>query len=79
MYDQLNGQSKRVGFIRYDHRHEAENAVSKFNGVIPDGFQEPILVKFASYPGEIKDQIEQPSLDYDMNMARLTSASNNIK
>ena len=48
-----NGQSKGVGFVRYDQKKEAEIAISKLNGKIPNGFHEPFLVKFASYPNEI--------------------------
>lgn len=46
-----NGQSKGVGFVRFDQRHEAEIAINKLNGKIPNSSNEPMEVKFASYPG----------------------------
>ncbi|CAF0726808.1 unnamed protein product [Brachionus calyciflorus] len=48
-----NGQSKGVGFVRYDQKHEAELAINMLNGKAPNGFNEPMLVKFASYPNEV--------------------------
>ena len=39
-----------MGFIRFDQRVEAERAISKLNGTIPDGASEPITVKFANNP-----------------------------
>lgn len=47
------GQSKGVGFVRYDQKKEAEIAIGKLNGKIPNGSHEPMLVKFASYPNEM--------------------------
>ncbi|XP_045119222.1 ELAV-like protein 1 isoform X11 [Portunus trituberculatus] len=44
------GLSKGVGFIRFDQRIEAERAIQKLNGTIPDGAAEPITVKFANNP-----------------------------
>jgi len=44
------GLSKGVGFIRFDQRIEAERAIQKLNGTIPEGAQEPITVKFANNP-----------------------------
>jgi ELAV like protein 2/3/4 len=44
------GLSKGVGFIRFDQRCEAEQAIGKLHGTIPDGFAEPITVKFANNP-----------------------------
>ncbi|XP_068245782.1 ELAV-like protein 1 isoform X10 [Palaemon carinicauda] len=48
--DNITGLSKGVGFIRFDQRIEAERAIQKLNGTIPDGAQEPITVKFANNP-----------------------------
>lgn len=39
-----------VGFIRFDQRVEAERAIQKLNGSIPEGATEPITVKFANNP-----------------------------
>ena len=39
------GISKGVGFIRFDQRVEAERAIAKLNGTIPEGATEPITVK----------------------------------
>merc|ERR1739838_457831 len=44
------GISKGVGFIRFDQRVEAERAIAKLNGSIPEGATEPITVKFANNP-----------------------------
>ncbi len=44
------GLSKGVGFIRFDQRVEAERAISKLNGTVPEGAAEPITVKFANNP-----------------------------
>jgi len=53
-----NGQSKGVGFIRFDQRQEADLAIQKLHGSLPEsGAQEPVTVKFANYPLEIKNKI----------------------
>jgi ELAV like protein 2/3/4 len=39
-----------VGFIRFDTRGEAERAIEKLNGTVPQGATEPITVKFANNP-----------------------------
>jgi len=44
------GLSKGVGFIRFDKRVEAERAIQKLNGTVPEGATEPITVKFANNP-----------------------------
>merc|ERR1719433_2289578 len=48
--DNITGLSKGVGFIRFDQRVEAERAIQKLNGTIPEGSTEPITVKFANNP-----------------------------
>jgi hypothetical protein len=81
LYNQLNGLSKGVGFIRFDQRQEAEIAVRKLNGIIPEGSQEPIGVKFANYPGEIKDHMDsycQSLPENDTSLTRLTILPKNI-
>merc|ERR1712126_732673 len=44
------GLSKGFGFIGFDQRIEAERAIQKLNGTIPEGATEPITVKFANNP-----------------------------
>lgn len=44
------GLSKGVGFVRFDKKNEAEIAIEKLNGTTPQGFTEPIQVKFANNP-----------------------------
>jgi ELAV like protein 2/3/4 len=48
--DNITGLSKGVGFIRFDQRIEAERAIQKLNGTIPDGAMQPVTVKFANNP-----------------------------
>jgi len=48
--DNITGLSKGVGFIRFDQRVEAERAIQKLNGTIPEGATEPVTVKFANNP-----------------------------
>uniref|UniRef100_A0AC35U9D9 ELAV-like protein 2 n=1 Tax=Rhabditophanes sp. KR3021 TaxID=114890 RepID=A0AC35U9D9_9BILA len=50
LIDNNTHQSKGVGFVRYDKKNEAENAINSLNGKIPEGFTEPIIVKFANNP-----------------------------
>lgn len=44
------GLSKGVGFVRFDQRIEAERAIKQLHNSIPDGYGEPITVKFANNP-----------------------------
>ncbi|NWQ72069.1 ELAV2 protein, partial [Neopipo cinnamomea] len=46
------GVSRGVGFIRFDKRVEAEEAVRGLHGQKPFGAAEPITVKFANTPGQ---------------------------
>lgn len=46
----IKGISKGVGFVRFDRKSEAEDAIEKLNGRIPAGCTEPITVKFANSP-----------------------------
>ncbi|VDK67355.1 unnamed protein product [Litomosoides sigmodontis] len=48
--DNVTGISKGVGFVRFDRKSEAEDAIEKLNGRIPAGCTEPITVKFANSP-----------------------------
>ncbi|XP_014342798.1 ELAV-like protein 3 isoform X1 [Latimeria chalumnae] len=49
---QLRGVSRGVGFIRFDKRIEAEEAIKGLNGQKPLGASEPITVKFANNPSQ---------------------------
>jgi ELAV like protein 2/3/4 len=46
----MSGLSKGVGFVRYDTRQEAEQAIKHLNGTVPAGSTEPVTVKFANSP-----------------------------
>ncbi|MFH4977737.1 hypothetical protein AB6A40_004446 [Gnathostoma spinigerum] len=48
--DNITGLSKGVGFVRFDRKNEAEEAIAKLNGSIPTGCSEAITVKFANNP-----------------------------
>ncbi|XP_026722868.1 ELAV-like protein 3, partial [Athene cunicularia] len=52
LVDQVTGVSRGVGFIRFDKRVEAEEAVRGLHGQKPLGAAEPITVKFANSPGQ---------------------------
>ena len=44
-----------MAFIRFDKRAEAENAIKDLNGQKPPGAVEPITVKFAANPNQVKN------------------------
>ncbi|XP_064360384.1 ELAV-like protein 3 isoform X2 [Dromaius novaehollandiae] len=52
LVDQVTGLSRGVGFIRFDKRAEAEEAVRGLHGQRPLGAAEPLAVKFAASPGQ---------------------------
>ncbi|XP_068836306.1 ELAV-like protein 3 [Capricornis sumatraensis] len=52
LVDQVTGVSRGVGFIRFDKRIEAEEAIKGLNGQKPLGAAEPITVKFANNPSQ---------------------------
>uniref|UniRef100_A0A8C1XN38 ELAV-like protein n=1 Tax=Cyprinus carpio TaxID=7962 RepID=A0A8C1XN38_CYPCA len=55
LVDQVTGKpgiSRGVGFIRFDKRNEAEEAIKGLNGQKPLGAAEPITVKFANNPSQ---------------------------
>ncbi|XP_028831112.1 ELAV-like protein 2 isoform X3 [Denticeps clupeoides] len=59
LVDQLTGPnsvSRGVGFIRFDRRIEAEEAIKGLNGQKPPGATEPITVKFANNPSQKTSQ-----------------------
>lgn len=47
LVDLGTGVSKRVGFVLYDTRDEAENAIKNLSGKTLEGFTEPVMIKFA--------------------------------
>ncbi|KAF4089469.1 hypothetical protein AMELA_G00066450 [Ameiurus melas] len=55
LVDQTSGLSRGVAFIRFDKRSEAEDAIKELNGQKPPGAAEPITVKFAANPNQIKN------------------------
>ena len=50
------GVSRGVGFIRFEKRIEAEEAIKGLNGQKPSGATEPITVKFANNPSQKSSQ-----------------------
>ena len=54
MYNSHTGQSKGVGFMRFDQRSEADTAIQRFHGGLVETASaadtEPLVVKFANYP-----------------------------
>ncbi|XP_067302664.1 ELAV-like protein 2 [Pseudorasbora parva] len=52
LVDQITGVSRGVGFIRFDRRTEAEEAIKGLNAQKPPGSSEPITVKFANNPSQ---------------------------
>ncbi|XP_018653728.1 elav (embryonic lethal, abnormal vision,drosophila)-like protein [Schistosoma mansoni] len=58
LFDSNTGQSKGVGFIRFDQRHEAELAIQQFNGYRVGSIADsPLIVKFANIPTSNKNGI----------------------
>ncbi|TSL47691.1 ELAV-like protein 1 [Bagarius yarrelli] len=55
LVDQTSGLSRGVAFIRFDKRSEAEDAVKELNGQKPPSAAEPMTVKFAANPNQIKN------------------------
>ncbi|XP_063996906.1 ELAV-like protein 2 isoform X2 [Pogoniulus pusillus] len=56
LVDQVTGVSRGVGFIRFDKRIEAEEAIKGLNGQKPPSATEPITVKFANNPSQKTNQ-----------------------
>jgi len=64
--------SRGVGFVRFDKRPEAENAITSLNGTIPKGAKDTITVKFANNPSQKNQQVLQ-SLYTTATPSHLTS------
>ncbi|GFW37288.1 ELAV-like protein 1 [Trichonephila clavipes] len=45
--DATGGRNKGVGFVLYDQRNQAEDAIKKLNGQILEGGTEPLMIKYA--------------------------------
>ncbi|XP_061525181.1 ELAV-like protein 2 isoform X7 [Phyllopteryx taeniolatus] len=56
LVDQVTGLSRGVGFIRFDRRVEAEEAIKGLHCQKPPGAAEPITVKFANNPSQKTNQ-----------------------
>lgn len=59
----ISGNNKGVGFIRFDQRAEAEQAIQELNGSILKGTTDPITVKFANHPST-KNQFIPPAVTF---------------
>ncbi|XP_051950165.1 uncharacterized protein LOC127620854 [Xyrauchen texanus] len=72
------GVSRGVGFIRFDRRVEAEEAIKGLNGQKPPGATEPITVKFANNPSQKSSQAllsqlyQSPNRRYPTPLAQQT-------
>ena len=47
LYDHITGQSKGVGFVLFERKVDADNALSSMNGTTVPGGTQPLAVKFA--------------------------------
>ncbi|XP_051555785.1 ELAV-like protein 2 isoform X4 [Myxocyprinus asiaticus] len=81
LLDQVTGQtgvSRGVGFIRFDRRVEAEEAIKGLNGQKPPGATEPITVKFANNPSQkcsqalLSQLYQSPNRRYPTPLAQQT-------
>lgn len=68
--------SRGVGFIRFDQRTEAEQAIKKLNGIIPPGATEPITVKLANSPTSVNGSNSGNNNSHNSNTCILQSAAN---
>uniref|UniRef100_A0A0B6Y8U1 RRM domain-containing protein n=1 Tax=Arion vulgaris TaxID=1028688 RepID=A0A0B6Y8U1_9EUPU len=58
LVDLSTGVSKRVGFVLYDTRDEAETAIKCLSGKTPEGCTEPIMIKFADDNSKKKGPVQ---------------------
>lgn len=61
LVDLATGVSKRVGFVLYDTRDEADAAIKCLSGKTPEGCTEPIMIKFAD---DNTKKIKQGAVQY---------------
>ncbi|KAK7491627.1 hypothetical protein BaRGS_00017080 [Batillaria attramentaria] len=61
LVDLQTGVSKRVGFVLYNTRQEAEAAIRSLSGTTPEGCTEPILIKFAD---DNSKKMKPPNVQY---------------
>ena len=47
LYDQTTGQSKGVGFVLFEKKADAENAMAQMSNMTPAGGTQPLIIKFA--------------------------------
>ncbi|XP_015433529.1 PREDICTED: sex-lethal homolog isoform X2 [Dufourea novaeangliae] len=52
--DKLTGLPRGVAFVRFDKREEAQEAIARLHGTIPEGGSEPLSVKIAEEHGKQK-------------------------
>ncbi|XP_076060985.1 sex-lethal homolog isoform X6 [Oratosquilla oratoria] len=52
--DKVTGLPRGVGFVRFDKKSEAENAIDAMNGKMLEGATEPLVVKVAEEHGKMK-------------------------
>ncbi|KAL3310624.1 hypothetical protein Ciccas_010811 [Cichlidogyrus casuarinus] len=56
LYDKRTGISRGIAFIRFDQRHEAEQAIKHLNGYRSSNSDAAITVKFANSPTVLKQE-----------------------
>ncbi|KAK3587190.1 hypothetical protein CHS0354_016886 [Potamilus streckersoni] len=65
MIDLQTKESKTVGFVLYDTKEEADNAIAELNNKVPPSGTLPLLLKYADdskkfrQPGQIQQQVQQ--------------------
>lgn len=64
LVDLATNISKRVGFVLYDTRDEAENAIKCLSGKVPEGATEAIMIKFADDNSKKLKQQQSPQVQY---------------
>lgn len=47
LYDHVTGQSKGVGFVLFERKVDADNAIEQMNGMTPAGGSQQLAIKFA--------------------------------
>ncbi|CAH1723516.1 unnamed protein product [Chironomus riparius] len=58
--DKLTGQPRGVAFVRYNKREEAQEAIASLNNVIPQGGNQPLIVRVAEEHGRAKAALFLP-------------------